>query len=71
MKDGWPAISKPNAHPPARPPGMYGKLANGVLAARFDREGRLCTAGRDHTIRLWDSAGKELDGVIQTIKTFA
>jgi mono/diheme cytochrome c family protein len=63
VKDGWPAISKPNAHPPARPPGMYGKLANGVLAAHFDREGRLCTAGRDHSIRLWDTTGAQIEGV--------
>jgi WD40 repeat protein/mono/diheme cytochrome c family protein len=60
VKDGWPAISKANAHPPARAPGSYGKVANGVLAARFDHEGRLCTAGRDHTIRLWDTKGIEI-----------
>lgn len=57
VKDGWPAISKANAHPPVRKAGTYGKVANGVVAARFDREGRLCTAGRDHTIRLWDASG--------------
>jgi WD40 repeat protein len=34
-----------------------------VLAARFDREGRLCTAGRDHTIRLWDTTGAQIDAV--------
>jgi hypothetical protein len=60
VKDGWPAITKANAHPPARKPGTYGKIANGVLAARFDHEGRLCTAGRDATVRLWDPQGKEL-----------
>jgi mono/diheme cytochrome c family protein len=60
VKDGWPAVTKANAHPPVRPPGSYGKIANGVVAARFDREGRLCTAGRDHTIRIWDAEGKEL-----------
>jgi len=60
VKDGWPAISKPNAHPPVRKPGTYGKVANGVVSARFDREGRLCTAGRDHTIRLWDASGMQL-----------
>jgi len=63
VKGGWPAISKANAHPPARPPGTYGKLANGVLAARFNREGHLCTAGRDHTIRLWDTTGAQIDAV--------
>jgi mono/diheme cytochrome c family protein len=60
VKDGWPAITKTDAHPPVRPPGTYGKIANGVLAARFDHEGRLCTAGRDHKIRVWDAAGKEV-----------
>lgn len=60
VKDGWPAISKANAHPPARPPGAYGKIPNGVIAARFDRKGQLCTAGRDHQIRLWDAKGTEI-----------
>jgi WD40 repeat protein len=60
VKDGWPAVSKANAHPPARAPGTYGKVANGVLAVRFDHEGRLCTAGRDHAIRLWDTKGTEI-----------
>jgi WD40 repeat protein len=60
VKDGWPAISKANAHPPARPPGAYGKVPNGVVSARFDHAGRLCTAGRDHTIRVWDTGGTEI-----------
>lgn len=60
VKDGWPAITKADAHPPVRPPGSHGKIANGVLAARFDHEGRLCTAGRDQKIRLWDAGGKEI-----------
>jgi mono/diheme cytochrome c family protein len=59
VTDGWPAVSKPNAHPPVRPAGAYGKIPNGVLAARFDHEGNLSTAGRDHTIRLWDAKGVE------------
>jgi len=60
VKEGWPAISKANAHPPARVPGRYGKVPNGVLDARFDREGRLCTVGRDHTVRVWDIRGTEI-----------
>ena len=60
VKDGWPAITKANAHPPERKPGTYGRIANGVLAARFNQEGHLCTAGRDATVRLWDSQGKEI-----------
>jgi cytochrome c551/c552 len=57
--DGFPAITKPNSHPPARPAGRHGKLPNGVIAARFDREGNLTTVGRDHTIRLWNAQGVE------------
>lgn len=64
VKDGWPAITKADAHPPARPPGTYGKIANGVLSARFDHDGRLCTAGRDRTIRLWDVGGKEIKSFV-------
>ena len=57
--DGFPAITKPNAHPPTRPASVYGRVPNGVIAARFDRDGNLATAGRDHTIRLWDAKGTE------------
>jgi len=60
VKDGWPAISKTNAHPPGRPAGSYGKIPNGVIAARFNRNGQLCTAGRDHRVRLWDAKGAEV-----------
>jgi WD40 repeat protein len=37
-----------------------------VLAARFDHEGRLCTAGRDATVRLWDPQGRELQSFALT-----
>lgn len=57
-KDGWPAINKTGAHQPKRPEGTYGDIPNGVLAARYDRHGRLVTAGRDGVVRVWDSAGK-------------
>ena len=60
VKDGWPAISKANAHPPGRPAGTYGKVPNGVIAVRFDRNGQLCTAGRDHRVRVWDAKGAEI-----------
>ena len=56
--DGWPAISKPNAHPPKRADGVYGRLRNGVLAASFDRNGNLLTAGRDQVVRLWPPDGQ-------------
>ncbi|HCS49984.1 MAG TPA: hypothetical protein DIW81_00070 [Planctomycetaceae bacterium] len=58
--DGFPAINKVNAHPPQRPPGTYGIIPNGVLAARFDSEGRLVTSGRDQTVRVWDVDGNEI-----------
>ena len=58
------AISKPNAHPPKRAEGIYGRLRNGVLAASFDHNGNLLTAGRDQAVRLWAPGG-------QTPKSFA
>ncbi len=58
--DGFPAINKTNAHPPIRPPGTYGSIPNGVLAARFGAQGRLVTAGRDEIVRIWDVDGNEL-----------
>lgn len=57
--DGFPAINKANAHPPRRPPGSYGNIPNGVLAARFDRGGNLVTSGRDRLVRLWSADGNE------------
>jgi len=54
---GWPAISKGDAHPPIRPAGTFGKLANGVLDAAFGPHGELVTCGRDRTIRVWSSDG--------------
>ena len=59
-KDGWPTINKPNAHPPHRKPGVFGKLRNGVLSARFDNQGRLTTTGRDRIIRIWSEKGEPL-----------
>lgn len=59
VTDGFPAINKADAHPPHRPPGTYGTIPNGVLAARFDLQGNLVTSGRDGIVRLWDAAGNE------------
>ncbi|WP_395750701.1 c-type cytochrome domain-containing protein [Prosthecobacter sp.] len=56
-KDGWPAITKTNAHPPARPQGMYGKIPNGVLSLAFGPTGELLSAGRDNHVRLWSTSG--------------
>jgi WD40 repeat protein len=59
-KDGWPAITKTNAHPPERPQGTYGKIPNGVLALTFGPKGELLSAGRDNQARLWDASGGSL-----------
>lgn len=58
--DGWPAISSPNAHAPARPAGFYGRLPNGVLAVAFGPTGELLSTGRDCQFRLWSAEGRAL-----------
>lgn len=57
---GWPSIAKADAHPPQRPSGYYGKLANGILDAAFGPHGELASCGRDHTVRLWADDGRAL-----------
>jgi mono/diheme cytochrome c family protein len=57
---GWPAMTKSNAHPPHRPAGTYGKIANGVLDAAFGPSGELVTCGRDRAIRVWAADGNML-----------
>lgn len=59
VSDGFPVVTKANAHPPQRPAGVYGTLANGVLDCSFGAGGDLVTCGRDRTIRLWDATGRE------------
>ncbi len=54
---GWPLNSKADAHPPERPPGAYGKIANGVLDASFNARGELISCGRDNTVRIWSVDG--------------
>ncbi|SMP65560.1 WD domain-containing protein, G-beta repeat-containing protein [Neorhodopirellula lusitana] len=48
VKDGWPLVSKPNAH------------AGGVLDCRFGPQGKLATCGRDAAVKIWSAEGKEL-----------
>ena len=67
IADGFPAINKPNAHPPARRPGTFGTIPNGVLAARFDRGGNLVTSGRDRTVRLWSPNGGQMRSLAMKI----
>jgi WD40 repeat protein len=56
-RDGWPAVSKANAHPPQRPEATYGALRNGVLSASFGPDGNLISTGRDRVVRYWDVEG--------------
>lgn len=60
VSKGWPSISKADAHPPQRPAGTYGKIANGVLDANFGPNGDLISCGRDRTVRLWSNDGSAL-----------
>ena len=60
VSKGWPAVSKTDGHPPQRPAGVYGKIANGVLDAAFGPKGELITCGRDASVRLWASDGTAL-----------
>ena len=57
---GWPAISKVDAHPPQRPAGVFGRIANGVLDAAFGPKGELITCGRDKFVRIWANDGTAL-----------
>jgi WD40 repeat protein len=57
---GWPSVAKADAHPPRRPAGYYGKIANGVLDVAFGPDGRLASCGRDRMVRVWAPDGREL-----------
>jgi hypothetical protein len=57
--DGFPVATKGDAHPPKKPAGTYGKVANGVLDCAFGPQGELATCGRDRTVKLWTAEGKE------------
>lgn len=59
ITDGFPAINKPNSHPPRRAAGTYGAVPNGVLSVKFDRNGHLVTSGRDGFVRLWSPEGNQ------------
>lgn len=54
---GWPAMTKPNAHPPERPNGFFGKIPSGVMDGVFAPRGELVTCGRDRKVRIWSSEG--------------
>jgi len=59
VSTGFPVASKADAHPPVRPAGTFGKIANGVLDANFGPSGELVTCGRDRMIRVWSASGQE------------
>lgn len=59
VADGFPVVTKANAHPPQKPPGTYGTVASGVLDCTFSPQGELVTCGRDRTVKLWTADGKE------------
>ncbi|MCX7430250.1 MAG: hypothetical protein NTY17_04495 [Planctomycetia bacterium] len=58
--DGFPVVIKADAHPPQKPSGTYGKVANGVLDCSFGPGGELATCGRDSTVKIWNAEGKEI-----------
>ncbi len=60
---GWPEASKQDAHPPQRPAGVYGKIANGVLDVAFGPNGELVSCGRDHQVRIWSHDGQQLKSI--------
>jgi WD40 repeat protein len=59
VSDGFPVANKPNAHPPIKPAGVYGKVANGVLDCSFGPRGELVSCGRDRVVKIWDANGSE------------
>jgi mono/diheme cytochrome c family protein len=59
VTDGFPVVTKANAHPPQKPPGTYGTVANGVLDCSFGLAGELATCGRDRTVKVWKADGGE------------
>lgn len=59
VSDGFPVVTKANAHPPRKPTGTYGTVPNGVLDCSFGPAGELASCGRDRTVKLWKVDGTE------------
>jgi WD40 repeat protein len=57
--EGWPVATAAKAHTPKPAAKVYGTIPGGVLSLQFLADGRLVSTGRDRTIRLWSSEGKQ------------
>lgn len=60
VQDGWPLSSKNNAHPPARAPGVYGKVSQSISDVSFGPNGELASCGRDGRVKLWNAQQQEI-----------
>jgi WD40 repeat protein len=58
VMDGFPMATVAKAHQPKAAAGQYGAIPGGVLSVQFCSDGRIVSAGRDSTIRMWSADGK-------------
>ncbi len=61
VEKGWPTLVRSDAHPPDRPAGTFGRIANGVLDIAIGPGGDLASCGRDKKVRYWSNEGTLLD----------
>lgn len=61
MKDGWPTRTA-SPHAVSQEPSRYTRQT-GILDIAFARDGRFLTAGRDRTLRLWQTDGNDIGKV--------
>ncbi len=60
VQDGFPVATDNKAHIPKTKGVVYGKPPSGVLSVQYMPDGRLVTIGRDKSIHLWTSEGKQI-----------
>lgn len=60
VQDGFPVATDAKAHIPKTKGVVYGKPPSGVLSVQYMSDGRLLTIGRDKSIHLWTSEGKQI-----------